>query len=229
MSPPLQLRYSTCYSSVTAALHLRYSFVTASARAPLPLRCTSATPPLQLPLQFRCSSVTVPLQLRYCSDAPPLQLPCTSVAAPLQLPLQHLLQFRYSSVIQLRYSSVAVPLRLRDSSRYSSVVQLRYSSFACPLQVRYKSVIKLLLLPRLRSSFRCSIATAGSVPLQPSDPAPLQLRDKSVTAPLLSVTVSVISPVTGEHFCNSRGLQMMVEPRPNSKDLMQKPLYERLM
>ena len=78
-------------------------------------------------------------------------------------------------------------------------------------------VIKLLLLLRLRYSFRYSIATADGAPLQPSDAALLQLRDKSVTAPLLSVTVSVTSPATGEHFCHSSGLQMVVEPHPNPK------------
>ena len=106
-----------------------------------------------------------------------LQLRCTSATAPLQLPLQ------------LRSGSIALPLQLRYSFRYSSVT--------VPLQVRYMSVIQLLLLLRLRYSFPYSIDTAGSAPLQPSDTAPVQLRDIYVSAPLLSVTVSVISPVTG--------------------------------
>ena len=124
-----------------------------------------------------------------------------SVRHPLQLPCSFR-YFRYSSVIQLRCSCVCTSVQLRYGFRYSSVIQ-----------VRYRSVVQFLLLLRLRYSFRYSIATASRAPLQPSDTAPLQLRE-TVTAPLLSVTVSVTSPVTGEHFCHSRGLQMMVEPRP---------------
>ena len=207
---PLQFRYSFRYSSVAAPLQLRCTSVT----APLQLPCTSVTAPLQLPLQLHYSSVAPPLQLRDSfrysfrdsSATAPLQLRCTSAAAPLQLPLQ----LSYTAPLQLRYISVAAPPQLP--------LQL---SCTAPLQFRYSSVIKLLLLLRLRYSFRYSIAAAGSPPLQPSDTTPLQLRDKSVTAPLLSVTVSVTSPVTspvtGEHFCHSRGLQMMVEPRPNPK------------
>ena len=163
---------------------------------PRALRYSSVTASATVPLQLHCTSVTAPSQLprelRHSSVSPPLHLPISSVTA---------------SVTAQLYTSVTAPLHLR----YSSVT----APGAAPLQFRYRSDIKLLLLLRLRYSFRYSIATAGSAPLQPSDTAPLQLRDKSVTAPLISLTVSVTSPVTGEHFCHSRGLQMMVEPRPN--------------
>ena len=153
MGPPLQLRYSICYSSVTDPLYLRYNSET-SLTAPLPLPCTSVTAPLQLPLQLRYSSDALPLQLRDSSVTAPLHLRYSaSVAAPLQIPLQ------------LRYSSVAPPLQLRYNFRYSSVIQLRYS---CVAGTRY--------LLRLHCSFSYSIATAGSARLQPSDTAPLQLR-----------------------------------------------------
>ena len=108
-----------------------------------------------------------------------------------------------------RGPSVTAPLQLRHSFRKSSVTapwQLRYSSDAPPF---IAPPLQLLYSLWLRCSFRYSIATAGRAPLQPSDTAQLQLRDKSVTAPLLSFTVSVTNPVTGEHF-----LQRMVEPRP---------------
>ena len=108
--------------------------------------------------------------------------------------LEYHRSFRYGSVtapLQLRCTSI---IQLRYSFRYSSVIQLRYSSG--PLcQVRYSSAtVQLLFLLRLRYSFRYSTAAAGSAALQPSDTAPLHLRGESVTAPLLSVTVS-ISPV----------------------------------
>ena len=130
-------------------------------------RGPSVTAPLQHLLQFRYCSVAppssvtasarAPLQFRCTSVTTPLPLPCTSVTAPLQLPLQ----LSYTAPLQLRRTSVTAP-------------QL---SCTAPLQFRYRSVIKLLLLLRLRYSFRCSIATASiTVPLQNSDTAPLQLR-----------------------------------------------------
>ena len=147
------------------------------------------------PWALRFSSVTA-------SARAPLQLRCTSVAASVTVPLQ----LRYSSRYSFRYSSVAAPLLAPLHLRYSSFI----ASVTAPLQDRYQVAAS--------ASAPLQLATAGSDPLQPSDTAPLQLRVKSVTAPLLSGTVSVTIPVTGEHFCHSRGLQMMVEPRPNSKE-----------
>ena len=135
---------------------------------------------------FALPIVGPPLQLRYSTCY-------SSVTASVTAPLQ------------LHYSSVAPPLQLRYSFHYSSVVQLRY-----------RSVIGLLLLLRLRYSFRNSIATAGSAPLQPSDTAPLQLRDESVTAPSFPLQFLLQAPLPASISVIVE-LQMMVEPRPNSK------------
>ena len=119
---PLQLRYTLRYSSVTAS-------VTAPLHPPLQLRCTlrysSVTaplhPPLQLrytlrysPLQLRYSSATAPLQLSYSSATAPLQLRYSSVAPSVTAPLQPLLQLRDSSVTLPSVTPPSIPKSVTD-------------------------------------------------------------------------------------------------------------------
>ena len=79
----------------------------------------------------------------------------------------------------------------------------------------------MLLLLRLRYSFRYSIAAAGSAPLQPSDTTPLLTAPRQVRYSSAPFRYSFrykprYKPRYRRAFLSySRGLQMMVEPRPN--------------